>query len=88
LSNVFTVTLAGVTAQLDNPTNLTDGQTIVIRVTQDGVGGRALTFDTNWDFGADGAPDLTTEGIGALSLITGVSDGTKVFASAKLGFVA
>jgi hypothetical protein len=88
LSNVFTVTLTGATGELDNPTNLTDGQTVVIRVTQDVTGGRALTFGTNWDFGADGAPDLTAEAGDALSLISGVTNGTKIYVSSKLGFVA
>ena len=86
LSNVFDVTLSGATAQLDNPTNLADGQTIRWRVAQDGTGGRALTFGTNFDWGSDAAPDLTTEAAGALTIITGTSDGTKVLVTAKLGY--
>jgi hypothetical protein len=85
-SNVFNVTLTGATAQLDNPSDLVDGQTIVLRAYQDVTGGRALTFDTAWDFGEDGPPDLTAEAGDKLSIITGVSDGTKIAASAKLGF--
>jgi hypothetical protein len=85
-SNVFNVPLSGTTAQLDNPTDLVDGQTIVIRAYQDVTGGRGLTFDTAWDFGEDGPPDLTAEAGDKMSIITGVSDGTKIAASAKLGF--
>ncbi|MCF6205336.1 MAG: hypothetical protein L3J47_00385 [Sulfurovum sp.] len=86
LSNVFDVTLTGATAQLDNPTNLADGQTLLWRVVQDGTGSRALTFGTNFDWGSDTAPDLTTEAAGALTVITGISDGTKVLVTAKLGY--
>ena len=81
LSNVFTVTLTGATAQLDNPTNLVNGQTIIFRVTQDGTGGRALTFGTAYDFGTAGVPDLTTSTAGKMDIITGISNGTKVFCS-------
>lgn len=86
LSNVFTVTLSDVTAQLDNPSNLVDGQTIIWRITQDGTGGRALTFGANFDFGTAGAPDLTTSTSGKMDIITGVSNGSKIFCSAQRGF--
>jgi hypothetical protein len=87
-SNVFTLTLTGATAQLDNPTNLQDGHTLVFRVTQDGTGGRALTFDTIYDFGDEGAPDLTSEAAAGLSIVTCMSDGTKLWCTALKGFVA
>lgn len=86
LSNTFSVTLSGATAQLDNPSNLVDGQVIRFRVAQDVVGGRALTFDTNYDFGDDGVPDLTTSTAGKLDIITAVSDGTKLYCSIKRGY--
>ena len=79
LSNTFSVTLTGATAQLLNPSNLVDGETLVFRVTQDGTGGRALTFDTNYDFGTAGAPDLTFFGANQTIVLTGTSDGTKVY---------
>jgi len=40
LSNTFTVTLTGATAQLDNPSSLVSGQTLVFRILQDGTGTR------------------------------------------------
>lgn len=86
LSNVFTVTLSGATAQLDNPTNLVNGQTIIWRVTQDGTGGRALTFGTAFDFGSAGVPSLATSAAGKMDIITGVSNGTKVFCAVQRGF--
>ena len=87
-SNTFTVTLTGATAQLDNPTNMQDGHTLIFRVTQDGTGGRALTFDTAYDFGAEGAPDLSTEAAGEMSIITCMSNGTKLYCTALKGFTA
>jgi hypothetical protein len=86
LSNTFTVTLTGTTAQLDNPTNLVNGQTVIYMVTQDGTGGRALTFGTNFDFGNAGAPNLTTTIANKMDVITGISNGTKVFCSVQRGY--
>jgi len=52
-NNSFRVTLNAVTLQLDNPTNLGDGMKWTIEVIQDNVGGRALTFGSKYEFGAD-----------------------------------
>jgi hypothetical protein len=87
LSNNFTVTLSGATGQLDNPTNLVAGMTFTFVVTQDGVGGRALTFDTNYDFGSEGAPDLTTSGIGVIDIISAYAiSSTKLACTTLRGF--
>lgn len=48
-----TLNVAGATRQLQNPTNPSNGQLIKIRVKQDGVGGRLLTYDTKYRFGTD-----------------------------------
>jgi hypothetical protein len=87
LSNTFTVTLTNTTAQLDNPLNLVNGQTLIFRILQDGVGGRALTFGTNYNFGTEGAPSIVTSIANRLDIITGISDGTKVFCTTLRGFV-
>lgn len=58
--NVFTVTLTASTGTLANPTNPQDGQTIRVRVIQDATGGRTLAYGTAYDFGAAGAPVLST----------------------------
>jgi hypothetical protein len=50
LANRFTVTLGG-NRNLSAPTNPTDGQKVVWIFTQDGTGGRTLTFDASFDFG-------------------------------------
>lgn len=85
LSNTFTLTLTG-DAQLDNPTNLVDGQVIRFRVLQDGVGGHALTFDTAYDFGDGPAPDFTTMTADKLGIVTAVSDGSRLYCTYKLGY--
>jgi hypothetical protein len=56
----FSVTLGG-NRTLDNPTNAKVGQTGVIRVTQDGTGGRTLAFGTSYKFanGTVPSPDTT-----------------------------
>jgi len=59
LANNFSVTLAG-NRTLANPTNLTVGQSGVIKVTQDGTGSRTLAYGSNWDFAAGTVPTLTT----------------------------
>lgn len=50
LANRFTVTLAG-NRNLSAPTNPTDGQKVIWIFTQDGTGGRTLSFDAIFDFG-------------------------------------
>lgn len=52
LSDTFTL-LADQNFVLGNPTNGTDGQRIIIRIKQDGTGGRTLTFDSDWRLGTD-----------------------------------
>jgi hypothetical protein len=59
LANNFSVTLGG-NRTLANPTNLTAGQSGVIKVTQDGTGSRTLAYGSNWDFAGGTAPTLTT----------------------------
>lgn len=60
LGNVFTVTIAG-NRTLANPTNLVDGQRIIIAVKQDGTGSRLLSYGTVYAFSAAlPAPTLST----------------------------
>jgi len=59
LANNFSVTLAG-NRTLANPTNLTVGQSGVIKVTQDGTGSQTLAYGSNWDFAGGTVPTLTT----------------------------
>jgi len=48
----YNVVIAG-NRTLLNPTNPIDGKKIIIKVTQDGVGGRTLTLDTAYKLGTD-----------------------------------
>lgn len=59
LGNNFSVTLGG-NRTLDNPTNITAGQSGVIVVTQDGTGSRTLAYGSYWKFAGGTAPTLTT----------------------------
>lgn len=58
--NIFRVTLAG-NRTLGNPAGASDGQMLSFEISQDGVGGRTLAFDTKYRFSADlPQPDLTS----------------------------
>lgn len=59
LGNNFSVTLGG-NRTLDNPTNITAGQSGVIVITQDGTGSRTLAYGSYWKFAGGTAPTLTT----------------------------
>jgi hypothetical protein len=58
-ANNFSVTLGG-NRTLANPTNLVAGQSGIIKISQDGTGGRTLAFGSYWDFPAGTVPSLTT----------------------------
>jgi hypothetical protein len=89
-SNVFTLTATGgvgATRELDNPSGLVAGMTWTVHFIQDGTGGRALTYDTFYDFGDEGLPDHTTDGANKYSIITCVAQSaTKIAATALKGF--
>jgi hypothetical protein len=53
------VTLGG-NRTLGAPTNYQEGLGGVLKVTQDGTGSRTLAYNACWDFGALGAPTLST----------------------------
>jgi hypothetical protein len=59
LANNYSVTLGG-NRTLANPTNLTAGQSGVIKITQDGTGSRTLAYGSYWKFAGGTAPTLTT----------------------------
>jgi hypothetical protein len=74
LSNVFRVTLAG-NRTLAAPTNLSDGQTIVFMVYQDGTGSRTLSYAAIYDWPGGTTPVLSTAA-NARDVISCVYDGT------------
>lgn len=57
--NSFSVTLGG-NRTLDAPSNLADGMLLNFAVRQDATGTRTLAFNALYDFGAAGAPTLST----------------------------
>jgi hypothetical protein len=59
LGNVFTITLAG-NRTLASPAGPSNGQHILVIVTQDATGSRTLSYGAAYNFGAAGAPTLTT----------------------------
>jgi hypothetical protein len=59
LSNNFKVTLGG-NRTMDNPSNITAGQTGVLYVIQDATGSRTLSWGSYWCFASDTAPTLST----------------------------
>ncbi len=83
LGGYATVTLGG-NRTLDNPTNMVAGASYAIKLTQDGSGGRTLAYGSAYKW-SGGAPVLSTA-IGAVDIITFVSDGTNMYGSILKGF--
>jgi hypothetical protein len=59
LSAHFQITMNGAMT-LELPTNIQAGQSGVIRLVQDNIGGRLVTWDTIWNFGSAGQPGLSS----------------------------
>ena len=63
LSNNFSLLMTavvGATRKLNNPTNISAGQSGMITITQSSTGTNALTFDTYYKFAYGAAPTLST----------------------------
>ena len=58
-SNNFTLTL-GTNVTLENPSNLTAGQSGSLFLVQDSTGSRTVTWGSYWDWAGGTAPTLTT----------------------------
>lgn len=74
LSNTFRL-VAGTSFTLANPTNLADGQTILIRILQDGGGSRAITYGSMYKF-PSGADKLLSTAANASDMLTCEYDST------------
>ena len=57
--NDFRVTIGG-NRTVANPSHAVDGQRITLQVTQGGAGSFQVTWDSQYKFGAGGAPVLST----------------------------
>lgn len=75
LSNIFEVTLDGNITTLANPTNLTGGMTLILRIKQDGTGGRTVGFGTKYKWPGGTAPTITTTA-GKVDIVTAVYSAT------------
>ena len=84
LGNVHEVTLTD-NRTLGAPTNLKAGATYLWIITQDGVGSRTLVYNAVFKFPGGIAPTLSTD-IGAVDILSGVSDGTNVYCNLLEGF--
>jgi hypothetical protein len=60
LGNDFRLTLTASTTTLGNPSNPVNGQRIDFQITQGTGGSFTLAYGANYDFGASGAPTLST----------------------------
>ena len=78
-ANNFSVTLGG-NRTLANPTNLTTGQSGVIRIAQDATGSRTLAYGSYWKFPGGTAPTLTTTASAVDILAYYVDNGTRITA--------
>ena len=85
-NQVTVVTLTGTTAVLDNPTELINGFTYILIVVNDATGGRAMTYGTNYDFGADGAPDHSLRAANKFDIVTFVAHNNKMRGAYQLDF--
>ncbi len=74
LSNNFKLVL-GINATLANPTNLTDGMVLNIRVNQDGTGSRTMAYGTKYKWPGGTAPPLSTPA-NSVDLISAYYDST------------
>lgn len=60
--NDFRLTLTASGWTISNPSSPADGQSIVFHLAQDGTGSRTVNWGSAYNFGAAGAPTLTTTG--------------------------
>ena len=74
--NDFRVTLTSSSGTLANPTSPTDGQEILVQVTQGGSGSYTLAYGSAYDFGTAGSPTLSTA-VGDVDVLTFVYNATK-----------
>jgi hypothetical protein len=63
----------GANRTIGAPTNLKDGWTYTLKITQGGVGAFTVTWNAIWDWGADGLPVLSTAA-GKSDYATGIYD--------------
>ena len=83
-NQVSKVTLAG-NRTLDNPTNMVDGGTYILRVNQDATGSRTLAYGSAYKWPLNVTPVLST-GANDTDFISFISDGISMFGVVSLDF--
>lgn len=78
------VTLAG-DRTLDNPTNMIDGATFCLVVTQDGTGNQTLAYGTDYLFPGGTDPVLSTAA-GAVDILTFICRNSKMYGAIQKAF--
>ena len=81
--NNFSMTLTG-SLTLNNPTNITAGQSGAIFITQDGTGGRTVAFGSYWSFADGTAPTITATASAHSVLLYTCRTTTDIFCSTIL----
>jgi hypothetical protein len=83
---VASVTLTG-NATLANPSNMVNGGTYILTITQDGTGSRTLAYGTDYLWPGGVSPNLTTTP-GAVDVLTFFSNGTIMRGAISQGYSA
>ena len=83
-ASMFTLTLAN-NATLANPSGMSDGASLVWRITQDATGNRSLTYGSLFRWPGGTAPALSTAP-GSIDVLSAVYDGTHLLAMLNKGF--
>ena len=82
-ANNFSMTLTG-SLTLNNPSNITAGQSGVIFITQDGTGGRTVAFGSYWSFADGTAPTITATASAKSALYYVCRTTTDIFVTSTL----
>ena len=82
-ANNFSMTLTG-SLTLNNPSNITAGQSGVIFITQDGTGGRTVAFGSYWSFVDGTAPTITATASAKSALYYVCRTTTDIFVTSTL----
>jgi len=69
----------GATRAMGNPTNAIAGTMVVLKFTQDGAGGRGLTFGSAYKFVGGTAPVFTGQALNVVNVLTFWCDGTNLY---------
>lgn len=85
VAKVLLTSGVGATRVLGAPTNLLDGGTYILFVTQSSTGSNALTYNAVYKWPGGLAPVLSTAN-NAVDILTFVSDGTNMYGVAQKGF--